>query len=163
MHTLRTRNCSQRRSICRLLGRARTEKGQALVELALTIPLLALLLLGAAEFARVIYVSIEVSNAALAGVQYGAQNPAQAGNTSGIQTAASNDAQDITLGTTTVSKACICSNGTASTCLPTDCTGSNIETILTVQTQATFDPGIHVPGFATSYTLYGHAVQKVLQ
>ena len=89
--------------------------------------------------------------------------PATAGDTTGIQTAASNDAQNLTLGPTTVSKSCICSDGSASTCLPTDCSSSNIETILTVQTQATVDPGFYLPGFATTYTLQGQAVQKVLQ
>jgi len=34
---------------------------------------------------------------------------------------------------------------------------------MTVQTQATVDPGFHLVGFPTSYTLYGQAVQKVLQ
>ena len=163
MHPLETRIGSWRRMIRRLLVRAGDGEGQALIELALSLPLLFVILVGGAEFGRVIYASIEVSNAAMAGVKYGAQNSITAGDTTGIQTAASNDAQNITLGTTNVSKACICSNGGASTCLPTDCSGSNIETILTVQTQTTFDPGIHLPGFATTYTLYGQAVQKVLQ
>ncbi len=163
MDTSRNRKCSQSRFIPRLFRRARTENGQALVELALSLPILVTIFVGAAEFARVVYASIEVSNAAMAGVQYGAQNPNTAGDTAGIQTAASNDAADISLGPTSVSKACICSDGSASTCLPTDCSTSNIETILTVQTQTSFDPGIHLPGLSATYTLYGRAVQKVLQ
>jgi hypothetical protein len=47
--------------------------------------------------------------------------------------------------------------------LATDCKSSNIETILTVQTQASFTPAIRLPGLPTSFTLHGHAVQKVLQ
>ncbi len=163
MYNSRNRNCSRWSFIPRLLGRARNEKGQALVELALSFPILIMIFVGAAEFARVVYASIEVSNAAMAGVSYGAQSPTTAGDTTGIQNAVANDAQDIALGTTAVSKSCICSNGGASTCLSTDCSGSNIETILTVQTQATIDPGVHLPGFATTYTLHGQAVQKVLQ
>lgn len=163
MGTLRNRNCSRWPFISRLFRKTRTEKGQALVELALSFPILVILFVGAAEFARVVYASIEVSNAAMAGVSYGAQNPSTAGDTTGIQNAVSNDALDLTLGTTSVSKSCICSDGSASTCLPTDCSTSNIETILTVQTQATIDPGVHLPGFSTTYTLHGQAVQKVLQ
>lgn len=72
-------------------------------------------------------------------------------------------APDVTLDPTTVSKSCICSDGTASNSAPTSFSGSNIETILTVQTQATFDPGIHLPGFPGSFTLHGQAVQRVLQ
>jgi hypothetical protein len=99
----------------------------------------------------------------MAGVQYGGQDAATAADITGIQTAASNDAPNITLGTTAVSHSCICSDGSASTCLATDCSGSNIETILTVQTQATFDPLIHLPGLPTTYTLQGQAIQKVLE
>jgi Flp pilus assembly protein TadG len=143
--------------------RMRQELGQALIETAVTLPVLLMVLVGALEIGRAAYASIEVSNAALAGVQYGAQNATTAADTSGIQTAASNDAQDITLGTTTVSHSCICSNGNASTCQPTDCPGSNIETILTVQTQATFDPGFHLPGISGTFALNGQAKQKVLQ
>jgi Flp pilus assembly protein TadG len=139
------------------------EHGGALVEMALALPLFLALLLGAAEFGMASYTAVEVENAAMAGVQYGASQAGASGDITGIQNAATNDAANITLGTTTVSKTCICSNGAASTCLPTDCSGAHIETILTVQTQTTFKPGITVPGFPTSFTLYGQAVQKVLQ
>ena len=163
MQASKIMNGNKPRSILRLCGKIKTERGGSLVERALTLPILVLVMLGAAEFARVAYASIEVSNAAMAGVQYGGQDATTAADTTGIQTAATDDAPNITLGTTTVSHSCICSNGSASTCLPTDCSGSNIETILTVQTQTTFDPLIHVPGLPTTYTLYGQAIQKVLE
>ncbi len=50
------------------------ETGGALVETALTLPLLVTLTLGSVELARVAYTSIEVANAAKAAVSYGAQN-----------------------------------------------------------------------------------------
>ncbi len=149
----------------RIRKRVKEEKGQALVELALTLPALVLLLVAAAEFARVSYASIEVSNAAMAAVQYGAQTANTAGDTVGIQAVAQSDALDLTSGvlTATATKSCICSNGSASTCLSTDCSGAYIETILTVKTQATIDPLIHLPGIPNTFTLRGQAVQKVLQ
>ncbi|MGC2162892.1 MAG: TadE/TadG family type IV pilus assembly protein [Silvibacterium sp.] len=134
-----------------------------MVELALILPIFVVLLVGAAEIARVEYASIEVSNAAMAGVQYGGQDATTAADTTGIQNAAQSDAANITLGTTTTSYSCICSDGTGSTCQPTDCSGSNIETILTVQTQTSFNPIIHLPGLPTTFTLRGQAVQKVLE
>lgn len=139
------------------------ERGQALIETAVTLPILLLLLCGAVEIGRAACASIEVSNAAMAGVQYGAQNSSTAADTAGIQLAATNDAKDITLSTPTVSHSCICSNGSASTCQPTDCSGSNIETILTVQTSASFNPGFHIVGFPNTFTINGQATQKVLQ
>jgi Flp pilus assembly protein TadG len=160
MQTSRTLNRTAQRST-----RMKSEAGAAIVELALTMPVLVVLLLGAAEFAQLEHASIEVSNAALAGVQYGSQDPVTAADTTGIGTAAQNDAGNITLGTTTATQSCVCSNanGTTVTCGPTDCPGANSETILTVQTQATISPLVHLPGLPTSYTVHGQAIQKVLQ
>lgn len=156
-------NYSRPGFISRLSRKIRETRGSALIDLALTVPMLAVILLGVGELAQVEYASIEVSNAAMAGVQYGDQDATTAADTTGIQTAAANDAPNINLGTTNVSHSCICSDGSASTCQPTDCSGSNIETTLTVQTQTTIDPLIHVPGLPTTYTLYGQAIQKVLE
>jgi Flp pilus assembly protein TadG len=139
--------------------------GGALVELALGLPILLALLLGAVEFAQVEYASIEVSNAALAGVQYGGQGPITAADTTGIGNAAAADAPNVKLGTTTATQSCVCSNanGTVVTCGPTDCPGANSETILTVQTQATVSPVVRVPGLPATYTVHGQAIQKVVQ
>jgi Flp pilus assembly protein TadG len=163
MNTNRNEKRSERNLLSRLVKRARSRRGNALVETSILLPVLATLLIAAYEIGAAAYTSTEVSNAALAGVQYGAQTAATAGDTTGIQTAATNDAPNISLGTTTVSHSCICADGSASTCLPTDCSGSAIITILTVKTQATFRPLIHMPGIPSSFTMYGQAVQKVLQ
>ena len=50
------------------------EEGSALVELALSVPMLLIMLLGAAEFARVAYASIEVANAAHSAAMYAASS-----------------------------------------------------------------------------------------
>ena len=152
-------------SIRRFNATAKEEHGQALIETALVMPLLFLILLGVAEFSMASYAAIEVSNAALAGAQYGAQNPAYAADTAGIRAAAQNDAGNITLGTTTATESCTCSGGTGGvvSCLPTSCSGSNIETILTVQTQAPFNSAFHYLGLPAAFTLHGLASQKVLQ
>lgn len=150
-------------SIRRLFAWAGDDRADALVETAILLPLLMTMLVGAVDLAMAAYTSIEVSNAALAGVQYGAQSAATAGDTTGIQTAATNDALNVTLGPTTVSHSCICSDGSTSTCKSTDCAGAQIETILTVQTKATYTPFLSFHGVPPSFTLYGSAVQKVLE
>lgn len=140
------------------------DEGTALIETAVTLPLLFLMLLGAVEFARASYAAIEVSNAANAGAQYGSQSATLAADAAGIQLAAQNDAANLTLGTTNSSISCICSDGTASTCnVATDCTTSHMERILTVDTQYSYVPTIHLPGFLSSLTMRGHAVRKVIQ
>jgi Flp pilus assembly protein TadG len=141
------------------------DAGQSFVELALTVPFLFLILVGAGELARLAYAAIEVSSAAKAAVQSATWSRANAANTNTARlksaAAATKDAPDITLGTTTVTSSCICSNGSASTCASTDCSTSHIEQFITVQTQTTFDPLIHLPGLPTTFTLRGRATQKV--
>lgn len=141
----------------------RGEAGQALLETALVFPLLITILVGAAELARVAYGAIEVANAARAGAQYGTQSGYTASDTTGIATAASSDAANLTTLTTTSSYSCICSDGTASTCLNTDCASSHLVQTLTVNTQATIDPLFHIPGLPRTYTLKGKAIQRCVQ
>jgi Flp pilus assembly protein TadG len=147
-----------------MLRRLRTgNRGQSLVETAFMLPILLTILFSAVELARVAYVGIQVSNAAKAGAQYGAQNGYTAADTTGISTAAASDAMGLSGLTTTSSYTCACSDGTTSTCANTDCSSSHIVQTLTVKTQATITPLIHYPGFPASYTLKGHATQRCLQ
>ena len=136
--------------------------GQALLEAALTLSVLCILLLGAAEFGRVTYAAIAVTRAAKAGVQYGEASTTTATDATGIANAAANEASDISGLNTTSSVSCSCANGATSTCSNTDCPGSTILVTLTVHTTATYDPGIHIPGLPATYTLHGLAVQQVL-
>jgi len=139
------------------------ESGAALIETALALPMLALLLFGAAEFGLVDYEAIEVSNAAKAGVQYGAQDTTRATDTSGIRRAAAQDAPNIVLGSTTSWTTTICSDGTTPAVLSPRCSGgATLEMLLTVKTQATFNPVIYVPGVTPSFNLTGQASQTVM-
>jgi Flp pilus assembly protein TadG len=57
------------------LGRAPAERGQSIVELALTLPVLALLCMGILDFGRVFYAYETVVNASREGARYCARNP----------------------------------------------------------------------------------------
>jgi Flp pilus assembly protein TadG len=143
------------------------EDGQSLVETAFLVPLLIVVLLGAVEFGRVAYEAIEVSNAAKAAVQYGAQNRTTAIDSTGMKTAAANDAPNVSGLVTNVSTACTCANTqyTPSSCSDNTTCSSNgtvNEITLTVTTSATFTPIIHCPGLPNSITLHGQAVQRVM-
>ncbi len=94
----RAQSASRKRrpSVCSHRSSIRDDKGQAFVESALVLPIFILLLVGAAEVGRIAFASIEVSNAARSGVSDGAQNHATASDTSGIQTAATQDGPDLT-------------------------------------------------------------------
>ncbi len=138
------------------------ESGQALIETAITLALLVVILLGAAELGSIAYAAIQVVNAAKAAVQYGDQNHRSASDVTGMQTAAALEAPALTDLNTVVSHSCICSDGSASTCALTDCPNSIIEETLQVQTSASFTPFIHLPGLPSTLTLNGQAIQKVL-
>ena len=65
-----------------------SQRGQALIELAIMLPFLLLLALGLIEVGRYAYVSILVGNASRAGAAYGARGLTQANDQTGISNAA---------------------------------------------------------------------------
>src|SRR5215469_15033121 len=67
------------------------QRGQALMEFAILLPFMLVLALGLIEVGRYAYISILVGNAARAGAAYGARGLLQAGDQTGISTAAYND------------------------------------------------------------------------
>ena len=155
---------SRTRSLGQFLRRlCRAESGQALTELGLVLPALTLVLIGAVELARVAYVAIEVSNAAHAGAQYGAQSIIYAADSTGIQNAAANDAANVTLASTTPTLTYTCSDGTTPSGSPLACAGTaQVEGVLTVVTTANFDPFFHIAGLGSTFALTGRDQQIVL-
>jgi|KBSMisStaDraftv2_1062788.scaffolds.fasta_scaffold71827_3 Flp pilus assembly protein TadG len=155
----------------RIVKALRGDGGQALVETAMTLPLLALMLLGAFEFSRVAYSAIEVTNAARAAAQYGAMNGGGFLDTSGMMAAANADAGNLNNGLSWVSGypsvACSCSGtGTASCAAgtnPSGCTTSQLMVTVNVQMKYQITSLLKVPGFPTTYTVYGTASQGLLQ
>lgn len=161
------------------------ESGQALIELAVSLPLFLVLLLGAAEMARLAYMAIEVTEAAKAAAQYGAQNATSSVDTAGITLTAQKNAPYVNANCTSFSATptyhldnnsnvqlpCTCvTNGTPSPATPTytacsaACTSpSYLVSVLQITTTASCDPLIHGWGMPTgSITLNGGAIQEVL-
>ncbi len=147
-----------------------SEEGSALVELALSLPALCIMLLGAAEFARLAYGAIAVTNAAHSAAIYAASSHAALGDSGGITNAAGTDAPNLTGGNAvsvaSVTTACSCSNTsyTPSSCSDNStCFNKNAAmiTAVTVTTQSTFTPMIHIPGGDINFTLHGKSTQVV--
>ncbi len=141
----------------------RGDIGQAFVELALILPIFVLLLVGAAELGHLAYASIEVSNAARAGVQYGAQSHITASDYAGMQMAAVNDGSDVTVLSATATHFCSCADGSASSCASGDCSASRILEYVQVNTTAAVPTLFHYPGIPPTLTLNGQAVMRVEQ
>jgi Flp pilus assembly protein TadG len=174
-----------------LKKRLRDATGGALVEVALTAPIFILLVGGAAELARVAYYAVEVQNAAHAGALYGSLNVANAfGSASNIETAAQDDATNITITFPSApTQECVCetlgspptyssANGSSSdapgSCTDksiTGCTANNQDVVeyVVVQTQGTVPAMFPMKfkawgiGLPTSYTLNGLSMMRVLQ
>jgi Flp pilus assembly protein TadG len=134
--------------------------GQSLMELAFTLPLLAVLLFGTAEFGRLCYVGIEVTNAAHAAATYGSQNRATASDNSGMTTAATNDGTNLTNLQVTPQHLCAATYSDAPT---TDCTTTTAIEYVQVNTQVTVASLFHSYGFGGNYTLHGQAIERVRQ
>ena len=140
--------------------------GDGLIELALLMPMFTLILAGSADFARFAYASIEVSNAARAGVQYGMQNRNTALDLTGMAQAATNDGADVAAIKATATEYCVCTDGTTITCTNagTKCLGpARILQYVQVSTTAKLSPLFNYPGLPTTLTLKGQASTRVQQ
>jgi Flp pilus assembly protein TadG len=160
--------------------RLQSQRGQSLIEVALLTPLLLSLMVGTIEMGRYAYMSILVGNAARAGAAYGAESLAQSVDSTGIQTAATNDFQNNGPGSgvLTVSGgasggsyvSCGCDSGgtiTAATCSPKvnpnagTCASGHWVVMVSVQAQATFSSLFKYPGIPASLTITETATMRV--
>ncbi len=141
-----------------MLLRRQMNKGQTYVELALAFPLLALVLVLVADFARVFYASISVASAARAGVQYGAQNYTTAIDFYAIQQAALNDGKNIGGLSAVAQDFCMC-NGSKVACSPTQCAQPQL--FVQVKANTTFNTLLSYPGVPSQFPLSSTAVMEV--
>ncbi len=150
-----------------------SEKGQSAVEFGLVLPVLALMLVVVADFARVFFVSVAVNNAARAGAQFGSQTTTDAANPTGMQQAACDDYGISVLATcktilNPTASQCTCetpagSVTACSTISSTYCSHTSTATYVTVNTSATYSTILNYPGVPHSYTLTGQAIMQVQQ
>jgi Flp pilus assembly protein TadG len=146
----------------------RTRRGGAAIELAVLLPFLVLLAIGAAELGRAYHASIVVANAASAGARYGAQNVNTSGDAASMNAAATIDAGDIGDVAPESSRFCRCSNGTT----PASCTSAcpapagypaytEPEVFVTTSATKTVTFLMHYPGFPASITVRRTATFRV--
>lgn len=147
--------------------RSVADEGQGLIELALSLPLMTLLLLGTGEIAYYAWGSILVANAARAGAAYGSQNSIFVADTTGISNAAANDSTGLTGMTTNSTLACYCSTA-QSTAI--DCSKdlalcpapAIVLKYLTVTTSAHVPSLFSMPGLPSNFTTTGSATMEVV-
>jgi Flp pilus assembly protein TadG len=149
----------------------RQERGAALVELAVALPILAVLLVGAIDFARVLRATMVITQAARAGAMFGAQKSVNAGNTSGMVAAANAvlTANGLSSGPSpTASRLCQCATDSgvfsptspANTCTATACTSSHLTVSVTVSVTRDFSVATSLPGIPRAMTLTRTVTQR---
>ncbi len=143
--------------------RGHPSRAQASVELALSLPLLLMMFLVVVETGRAFYIAISLANAARAGVQYGSQNLSTAADNAGMQSAATSNAPNLVSMTATATHFCVCSDGSPSTCLATDCAASHRLLYTQVNTSASYAPLINFMGILPPMTVPGKATMRVVQ
>jgi Flp pilus assembly protein TadG len=148
----------------------RSERGSALVELALTLPLLLALFVGAVDFGRLFYTAMELTNAARAGAQFGSTNIGNTTPASAIETVATSSVNLTGITATATGPDCNCyddggtfvSNVSCTTPVATACTGGSHRVMtITVTTTKTFTTIMNYPGIPTSVGLTRTATMRV--
>jgi Flp pilus assembly protein TadG len=143
----------------------RSESGSSIIEAAVLTPVLLLLLLGAADFGHGYYLAEEVAAAAHSGAAYAIQNPGNiSSDTTGIQTAAKDDAADVSnLTVATPTWGCECSDGSSYSAgcasAPSSCTTNWVYKV-TVTASANYTPLFPWPGIPTSIALSSSATMR---
>lgn len=141
--------------------RFRGERGAALVELAVVVPLLALILVGTIDFGRVFRTAMVVTNAARAGALAGGSNLAASQNTTLMQNTAAAvlTANGLTTGPTPVAQQrcyCAAANGNfggAVACTTVCGSGQPVVVLVTVTAERTFSLLGPFPGNWNSVTI----------
>lgn len=147
--------------------RPRNQRGAAVIEFAVIIPLLLFTLIGSVDVGRAVYEAIALSSAAHAGAQYGGITPENAGNTNNIRTAVlrnltdsfgyreGNDHVDVV-----ITRRCACGNGTnPGTTVPCETTtvcafGAGApRTYVRVSVTSNFSPLIPYPGLPSTFVI----------
>ncbi len=127
-----------------------------MLEIALVLPVLLLLLVGAVDFGRAYYVALEVSSAAQVGAGYGAQNVT---DTAGMVSAAKADAADVAGLVPVGTSGCECSDGSSPVagCGSAPTCAYNVVNYVQVTTTAVYVPMLPYPGIPSTLTLTGIA------
>ena len=138
--------------------------GAAMAELVVLAPLLLLLLLGLVEAGRAGDLAITVASAARAGVQYGSQNHTTAADTTGIQSAATNDAGNANV-TAVASSYCECQDLTVTTCGQPGACASNHQNfyvkVVVTGTEASLLNYAPLPAGLRNVTIKNTAIMRV--
>ena len=126
----------------------RRQRGSAMMELAVILPLLLVTTIGLVDFGRAAFEAIEVENAAHAGASYGARSKGLAADVTGIESAAiadMGDEVDASKVAIESERFCECDNGSSIDCDNT-CSGVQPLMYVRVEVEKKFTTLLTYPG-----------------
>ena len=133
---------------------SRDEAGSVMVELALLLPVLTLLLLGAMDFSRVFFYAVELGSAVTAGAEYGARNTDTATNYTAINSTVTGDAADLTGVSASSTSYCSCPGVGGTVACTSNCTGyGKPKMYVSVTGNYTWTSWVNWPGIPHSVAL----------
>ena len=136
-----------------------------MLEFAIIGPVLITVLFGVMDFSRIFYYGQIVAGAARSGTQYALLSTANAGNTSGMQTAATADASTNTtsaqLFTATATTFCQCSGTTTNVSCASTCGSGSLWTYAQVNTSLQFTTVFNYYLLPQTVTINGSSTVRV--
>lgn len=147
-------------------------KGNAVLELALALPIMMMICVGAADFGRMFYHAITLVDAAGAGASFGALRESQSGDLDAVEQMTMSAASDLSRSnavTATASRVCVCPGTTpqnfaqnAVDCYTASCPGYGRPRVyVRVQTSQDFELLALYPGIEKNRTLSPAAYRRV--
>lgn len=143
------------------LARKARQRGNVLVEFAVTSTVLLIIACGVTGFARIFNVGSMAAGAAAAGVQYGALSPAHYGDLTGMQNAALADTGNYPGATATATQFCTCSVGGTQQACPITCSSGTPETYIQVSVTVPYQSVINYPMLPNPVTITQVACARV--
>ena len=137
----------------------RARRGSAMIEFALTAPVLLLLAAGVLNYGLALRAAIAASDAARAGAEFGSLSPANAANIDGMRAAAVNAAPNLAGLTVTPVQVCRCSNGSAVSCAGS-CASGAVAMYVEVTARATAPGAFRYPSLAYTGAVSAKAVMR---
>ena len=128
-------------------------RGTAAVEMAIILPVLVVISLGAVDLGRLFYDGVNVANAARAGLSYGSLSETKSQNTTQITALANNDGAANGGVNVTVTRVCECAGGSVVNCESGTCSGNPPRVYVKVSTSKTYNTLLPYPGIPNTVSL----------
>ena len=139
----------------------RQQSGSVSVEMAVMLPILIVLTLGAVDLGRLFYVTVAVANAARAGVSYGSLNNQRSKNLSKSHEFGHADAESVQGGVAVAAtRFCECSNGSPVDCETGTCDEGSKSIYVRIRASKTYQTLLPYPGIPNSVAMVQDAYMQ---